>query len=96
MFFVYFFIKINQLKRSVKTFVTQYYVIIIIVFKFDFMDEKQIISKLKKLSKPYAGIMNQSTFSSTIIRYEAGLLKPNTLKGFLEKMKPVIKTLKAA
>lgn len=79
-----------------KTFVTRYFVIMIIVINFGFMDEKQIISELKKLKKPYAGIMLQSTFSSILIRYEAGLLKPNTLKSFLDKMKPVIETLSAA
>jgi len=60
------------------------------------MKEEQIIAQLKKLQKPYAGIMLQSTFSSTIIRYEAGLLKPKTWQKFLEKMKPVIEQLQAA
>ena len=50
------------------------------------MNENQVIEELTSQVKPYAGIMNQSTFSNNIIRQKAGLLKPGTLRKFFEDM----------
>jgi len=50
------------------------------------MNEKQVIQDLRKQPKPWIGVIPQSTFSSTITRYEAGLLKPRTLENFFTKM----------
>lgn len=50
------------------------------------MNEADIIKELRSTVKPYIGIMDQGTFSNTVIRYEMGRLKPSTLKSFLEKM----------
>lgn len=49
------------------------------------MNDSEAIRELKSRLKPHIGIMPQSTFSSTIIRFEAGLLKPKTVAEFLEK-----------
>lgn len=50
------------------------------------MNEQEVIKELQTKVKPYIGIMQQGTYSNTIIRYKNGLLKPSTLHGFLEKM----------
>lgn len=50
------------------------------------MNEKEVLQELLKIPKPYAHIeMHQSKFSNTITRYKAGLLKPVTLRCFLER-----------
>lgn len=49
------------------------------------MNEKEVLQDLLKTPKPYTYIkMHQSKFSNTITRYRAGILKPATLRGFLE------------
>lgn len=51
------------------------------------MNEDQIINELQTQVKPYIGTtISQPVFSNNIIRYKAGILKPNTLKLFLEKL----------
>ena len=48
------------------------------------MNDEQIILDLQSQVKPYIGTdVKQPRFSSTIIRFKAGLLKPSTLKVFL-------------
>lgn len=52
------------------------------------MDDNELILHLKSLNKPYNHIvpkMAQSSFSTTIIRYETGLLKPKTFNSFCNK-----------
>lgn len=50
------------------------------------MNEQEVINELRSLVKPYIGIIPQSTFSSILTRYDAGILKPKTLRLFFEKM----------
>lgn len=51
------------------------------------MNEEQVIMDLQTQVKPYVGTpISQPTFSNNIIRFKAGILKPNTLKSFLEKL----------
>jgi hypothetical protein len=50
------------------------------------MNDLELITHLKSLNKPYQGIMPQGSFSSTIIRFEVGLLKPKTLAKFFDTM----------
>lgn len=50
------------------------------------MNEEDVIKELRSTVKPYVGIMEQGTFSNTIIRYEMGRLKPSTLIIFLGRM----------
>jgi hypothetical protein len=50
------------------------------------MNEQEVIKELRSQVKPYMQInMPQSQFSNTLVRHEAGLLKPKTLCKFLEK-----------
>lgn len=52
------------------------------------MTDLELITHLKSLNKPYNSItpvMPQSTFSTTVIRFETGLLKPNTLAEFAKR-----------
>lgn len=50
------------------------------------MNEQDLIKELRSQVKPYIGIMHQGTYSNNMIRWELGILKPSTLKCFLEKM----------
>lgn len=51
------------------------------------MNEEQIIAELQNQVKPYMGTsVTQPVFSNNIIRYKAGILKPATLKLFLERL----------
>ena len=47
------------------------------------MNEGEIILEISRTHKAYAGIMPQSTYSSIMIRYKHGLLKPATIAKFL-------------
>lgn len=50
------------------------------------MNEQDVIKELRSLSKPYLYVPNvsQSRFSNILRQYEAGLVKPKTLEGFLK------------
>lgn len=50
------------------------------------MNEQDVIQELRSLVKPYEYVkMPQSQFSNTIIRLEAGLLKPKTITDFFKQ-----------
>lgn len=50
------------------------------------MNDIEVIQELRAKIKPYIHIgMPQSVFSNTLIRQEAGLLKPKTFIAFMEK-----------
>jgi|GEM_PF-5180643 len=51
------------------------------------MNEQDVIRELKSLSKPYLYVPNvsQSTFSDTLRKYQAGLLKQQTIEAFFKK-----------
>jgi hypothetical protein len=51
------------------------------------MNENDVIADMLTKVKPYIGTpVKQSSFSNTIIRHKAGLLKPATLFKFLNDM----------
>lgn len=50
------------------------------------MNDEEVLKHLLLIPKPYTHIkMHQSKFSNTLTRYKAGLLKPATFAGFIEK-----------
>lgn len=50
------------------------------------MNAFEVIEVFNKTHKPYAGFMSQSMYSSYMIRFKHGLLKPATLETFFDKM----------
>lgn len=50
------------------------------------MNEQDVIAELKSLSKPYLYVPNvsQSAFSDTLRKYQAGLVKPQTIEAFFK------------
>lgn len=49
------------------------------------MTNQQVIEELKKLTKPYQGVMAQSSFSNKMRDIKNDLSKPSTVKVFFEK-----------
>lgn len=49
------------------------------------LNNKQVIAELRKLTKPYVGIMLQGQFSQTCIKIENELCKPATVVAFFAK-----------
>jgi len=50
------------------------------------MNDSEVVQDLRSKTKPYLHVnMKQSQFSNTLIRFEAGLLKPKTFILFMKR-----------
>lgn len=49
------------------------------------MTNQEVVQELKKLIKPYQGVMAQSSFSNKMRDIKNDLSKPSTVKAFFER-----------